>query len=241
MLPPSITTIIFDVGNTLHHLDHAFIAEVLETHGHPTTGRRVLEAEYLAKAEIDRQVREARSGNDQTRSVSYYDVIMSEIGVPDEKRKVLLAELRQANARDSLWRVLHPETPNVLSELRRRGFRLGVVSNADGRVPAALAASGIAPHFDSIIDSHLVGVEKPDPRIFRMALEECGARAEESVYVGDIYEIDVQGSRAVGMIPVLIDPLMLYGEVDCLRIDGLTRLLDLLARSPASSGPSSTR
>ena len=52
--------------------------------------------------------------------------------------------------------------------------------------------------------------------------------AAETLYVGDIYEIDVQGARGAGITPVLLDPLTLYGEVDCARIDRLARLLELL-------------
>jgi HAD superfamily hydrolase (TIGR01549 family) len=123
---------------------------------------------------------------------------------------------------------MQPHTPGVISELRQRGFTLAVVSNADGRVPAAIAARGLAEHFAAIVDSHLVGVEKPDPRIFAIALEACGAEPADAVYVGDIYEIDVRGARNAGMTPVLLDPLCAYGEVDCARITALTELLDLL-------------
>ena len=76
-----------------------------------------------------------------------------------------------------------------------------------------------------MIDSHVVGVEKPDARIFHLALDACGARREQAVFIGDIYEIDVQGARNAGITPLLLDPLGLYGDVDCDRIDRLGRLL----------------
>jgi putative hydrolase of the HAD superfamily len=127
--------------------------------------------------------------------------------------------------------VLQPGTDTVLAELGARGFTLGVVSNADGRVAGALKARGLARHFATIIDSRVVGVEKPDPRIFVLALEACGARPAETVYVGDIYEIDIQGARGAGLTGVLLDPLRAYGSVDCPTIDALSRLLDLLPPS----------
>ena len=136
--------------------------------------------------------------------------------------------LLRDRAERSLWRVLHPDTPDVIAELRRRGFTLGVVSNADGRVPAALEASNLAPHFATIVDSHLVGVEKPDRRIFAIALDACKAQPAETLYIGDIYEIDIRGARSAGIEPILLDPLTLYGEVDCMRIETLSQLLDLL-------------
>lgn len=67
-----------------------------------------------------------------------------------------------------------------------------------------------------------------DPRIFQLALDACSASPETTVYVGDIYEIDVRGARATGITPVLLDPLSRYGGVDCLCIDSLDRLLVLL-------------
>lgn len=226
-LPP-ITTVLFDVGNTLHHLDHDFLAEVITRHGPSVSGRAVAEAEYTAKAAIDAHFRARREGTDDSRQGTYYDTIMDRLGVAEASRPAIARTLRSENERTSLWRVMHPDTPAVLRDLSARGYTLGVVSNADGRVPAALAASGLAPLFASIIDSHLVGVEKPDPRIFALALEGCGARADEAIYVGDIYEIDVQGARGAGLTPILIDPLGGYGDVDCLRIDRLARLLELL-------------
>jgi len=229
MLPECVTTVLFDVGNTLHHLDHEFIAAVINSHGSTVTARRVAEAEYIAKAMVDEEVRGKRLGRtDATRQLPYYEVIMDELGVEPDRREAIGVELREENRRDSLWRVLHPQTPDVLKQLSQRGYTLGVISNADGRVPAALAASGIAPLFTAILDSHIVGVEKPDPRIFQMALEQCGAQPAESLYIGDIYEIDVVGSRAAGLTGVLLDPLGLYGRVDCIRIDSLARLLELL-------------
>jgi putative hydrolase of the HAD superfamily len=230
-LPENLTTILFDVGNTLRHLDYEFLAGIITAHGTSASARQVAEAEYAAKAALDEHLRRARQGSDESRRAPYFEVIMAHLGIPAESHERIGAAFRAENQRSSLWRVMHPATPDVLTELRRRGLRLGVVSNADGRVPAGLAECGLAEHFVAIVDSHLVGVEKPDPRIFGIALEQCGSKAADAVYVGDIYEIDVRGARAAGLTPILLDPLDAYGEVDCLRIDSLTRLLDLLPAS----------
>jgi putative hydrolase of the HAD superfamily len=230
-----LRAILFDVGNTLHHVDHAWIAACLEQHGHAATARQVMVAEYQAKAAVDAMFRAAAAGTDATRQVSYMDVVLDGLGVPPAVQPPIAAALRTENARASLWRVQHHDTPAVLAALRARGLSLAVVSNADGRVPAALARAGIAGHFAAIIDSHLVGVEKPDARIFQLALDACGAAPDEALYVGDIYEIDVRGARNAGIAAVLIDPLGLYpGEVDCPRITRLAELLDLFPASAAA-------
>ena len=122
-------------------------------------------------------------------------------------------------------------TDDVLRELKRRGYRLGVISNADGTVERLLDDMGLLGHFEFVIDSTSVGVEKPDPRIFRMALERMGIEPHEAVYVGDVYEIDVAGARAAGIRAFLIDPLMRLGHLDCDRIASLTELPARLAEA----------
>jgi putative hydrolase of the HAD superfamily len=224
----TIKAILFDVGNTLHHVDHAWIAACIGGHGHATTAHTVATAEYRAKAAVDAMFRARAAGSDATRQVPYLEIILETLGVAATAHAAIADALREENARHSLWRVQHDDTDAVLAALRARGLILGVVSNADGRVPAALARTGIAPHFAAIIDSHLVGVEKPDPRIFQLALDDCGVRPDEALFVGDIYEVDVAGARAAGMDAVLIDPLGLYGPVDCPRITALRDLLDLV-------------
>jgi HAD superfamily hydrolase (TIGR01549 family) len=229
----NITTVLFDLGNTLHHLDHGFIAEVITRHGRAVSARDVTVAEYRGKHAVDADLRARRLGTDglgtdATRQAPYFETIMNALGVAPDAIEPIGAALRAENERRCLWRVLYDDTPAVLVELQRRGYALGVVSNADGRVVGDLAISGLDVHFSAVIDSHVVGVEKPHPGIFALALEGCGARPEQALFVGDIYEIDVVGARNAGLTPVLLDPLGLYGEVDCLRIESLVRLLDLL-------------
>ena len=223
-----ISTVLFDVGDTLHHLDHAFIAGAVTRYSHPVAAHDVAVAEYTAKAEVDARFRARHSGRDEDRRFSYFETILDALNVPTPAVEPIMSEVYAEDTRQSLWRVMHADTPRVLAELRRRGFRLAVVSNADGRVSAGLQASGLAEHLTAIVDSHVVGVEKPDARIFRIALEGCNAFPAEAIYVGDIYEIDVRGARNAGMTAVLLDPLECYGDVDCLRITGLGQLLTLL-------------
>jgi putative hydrolase of the HAD superfamily len=227
-MPAPITTVLFDLGNTLLHLDHAFIAEVISRYSHAVDATRVAVAEYRGKAAVDAGCRARRAGTDASRQVPYFETIMDAIGAAPHAVDAIGTELRSANARASLWRVMHADTPQVLAALRARGYTLGVVSNADGRVAGDLTTRNIAEHFTAVIDSHVVGVEKPDRRIFELALAACAARPDEAIFIGDIYEIDVQGARNAGLTPLLLDPLGLYGEVDCQRIDALGRLLDML-------------
>jgi len=231
-----ITSVLFDLGNTLHHLDHAYIAEVIGRHADPVRAADVAAAEYHGKAAVDAHLRSRRMGTDATRQRPYFDAMLAALAVPEHAWRAIDTDLRAENDRSSIWRVIHPDTPEVLAALRARGYTLGVVSNADGRVQAGLESCGLAPHFTAVIDSHVVGVEKPDPRIFQLALERCGAAPAETLFIGDIYEIDIVGARNAGIAALLLDPLGLYATVDCERIDALGRLLDLLPEQPGGGG-----
>jgi len=156
-------------------------------------------------------------------------VALRALGVPADAMTPILDALREHNLRECLWRVVEPDTSSVLGELANRGFALGVVSNADGRIEGDLGRLGLASHFATVVDSHVVGVEKPDPRIFALALEQLGATADTAVYVGDVFAIDVLGARRAGLQAVLVDVLSCYpGDVDCARISRLSELLSLL-------------
>jgi len=121
-----------------------------------------------------------------------------------------------------------PSTPRVLTALRERGVTLGVVSNSDGRITSVLERCGITHFFQVIVDSHDVGVEKPDPRIFDFALTKAQARPEQTLYVGDIYSVDVIGAERAGIHPILIDGVGCYATAACKRIRHLRSLLAMV-------------
>lgn len=230
-----VRTVLFDAGNTLVHLDYAFIAGLLASHGQAYTPLDIRHAEYAAKAAIDaamapglrpQQLMWPGAGATQP---SYFEVALEALGVPAGERPPILDALHAHNRADCLWRVVEPDTQAVLAALAARGFMLGVVSNADGRIAGDLGRLGLASHFGTVVDSHVVGVEKPDPRIFALALERLGAEAASAVYVGDVFAIDVLGARRAGLRAVLVDVLGCYpGPIDGPRIRALGELLQLL-------------
>jgi HAD superfamily hydrolase (TIGR01509 family) len=123
----------------------------------------------------------------------------------------------------------------MLVALRALGLRLVVVSNANGLLHALFDRVGLTAHFDVVLDSHHWGVEKPDPRLFHVALAESGAEASRTIHVGDFFHIDVVGARAAGLADgVLFDVASLYDDIDCPRIHRLDALVDFVrARNSA--------
>ncbi len=102
------------------------------------------------------------------------------------------------------WR-LYDDVEPALGALRRRGLRLGIVSNWDTRLRGICAGLGLDRLVDFTVISAEVGVRKPDPRIFEEALRKAGAAPEEAAHVGDLPEEDVEGARRAGLTAFLID------------------------------------
>jgi len=93
----------------------------------------------------------------------------------------------------------------VLEALGQR-YRLGIVSNFYGNLEGVCRGSGLAPLFGALVDSNCVGAEKPDPAIFRVALETLHATPETTVFVGDSLHRDREGARRTGMRFIWVAP-----------------------------------
>jgi putative hydrolase of the HAD superfamily len=104
----------------------------------------------------------------------------------------------------AVWR-FYDDVESVLGDLRKRGLKIGIISNWDTRLKSISDGLGLTRLVDFIVISAEVGVRKPDPRIFRMALDKAGVRPEEAMHVGDLPEEDAVGAQRAGLRPVLID------------------------------------
>ena len=104
----------------------------------------------------------------------------------------------------SHWHVF-PDAHRTLEALKERGLTVGAVSNWVWNLPELLHSLEIVSHFDFIAASARIGYEKPHRRIFEWALEQAGTDPETVIHVGDHIGADVEGARAVGISPVLID------------------------------------
>lgn len=103
-----------------------------------------------------------------------------------------------------LWRVYDDVRP-TLAELKRRGLRLGVISNFDSRLEDLLRDCDLAQFFDSVHLSTRVGAAKPDPAIFCAALQHYGIEPSQAWHIGDSIREDVEGAAAAGLKAILLD------------------------------------
>lgn len=215
---------LFDAGNTLLFLDHDRMAVAVGAAlGLPLDPARLADAAGAAALAAER----AR-GVDRERARVYLEALFTGAGVPADRMAEVAACLQRLHDESHLWCRVAAGTGDALDRLRARGLRLAVVSNSDGRVEEALVAAGLRDRFDLVIDSALVGVEKPDPAIFRAALKALGVAPREALYVGDLYDVDVVGARAAGIEGVL---LVRGGAgaspgAECRKFDSLTALAD---------------
>ncbi len=106
--------------------------------------------------------------------------------------------------RPEAWKV-RPGVPGALTALASAGYRLGVLSNFDGRLHGVLRALELRRHFEAVIVSSEVGANKPSPRIFAAALEAFGLNAPELLHVGDDPALDGAGARAAGLEALVLD------------------------------------
>jgi len=211
----TIDWLFLDAGNTLIGLDYRLLLDALAASGFPVDEIRLRRAELDARPHLDRAIlrRWKQDGLPRTgwleREIwkGFWRRVLELAGADsyraDELVEAVLGVIRPASS----WSRVEPETLTALDELARRGVRLGVISNSDGSLRGHLDRLGLAGRFEVIVDSGQAGVEKPHPDIFRLALEAAGGAAPtRSLYVGDIYAVDVMGAAGAGWNALLFDP-----------------------------------
>ncbi len=220
--------IIFDAGNTLLQINYTAIAEQLALRGVPRSPEEIAQAECRARVRLDPHL--APGASTESRSVAgyYFRYLLEELGITDPETSRALAEWRRSyNLPVGLWNQADPEAEGVLRRLRAEGMGAGVISNSNGSVRQILEELGLARYLDFVLDSAVVGVEKPDPRIFGLALAAARVRPEEAVYIGDLYSVDVLGARRAGLAAILLDPGGVWGSRDCPVAKSLSEAVDL--------------
>ena len=224
-----LKAVIFDAGNTVMLINYGVVTESLAAEGFDVDEATVREAEYRARVRLDPILARRNSTEAPQIFQTYMQFVCEGIGVPwgaaAERALGRMAEYHRAH---NLWDQPDPLAWTVLQTLCGHGLTLGMISNSNGWVEQLVTENGLRPYFDFVLDSRLVGVEKPDPRIFRIALDRVGVDPAEALYIGDLYSIDVVGPRAAGMRAILLDPAGLWNHVDCLKARDLSEAADMI-------------
>lgn len=223
-----ITTLFIDAGGVLVVPNWKRVSQVLGAHGVSVAAETLEAADPYARRDLDLSA--GTNAGDQRTGWVYFELVLGHAGVPlSAATGDALADLQAYHAEWNLWESIPEGVPEALRRLRGLGLKLVVVSNANGRLRLLLDRLGLAPAVDLALDSAEEGVEKPDPRLFELALNRSKATAETTLHVGDLFHVDVEGARAAGIRAMLLDPLDLYAGFDCERVKSLGELADRLA------------
>lgn len=221
--------VLIDVGFTLTAYDGASIAPLAASAG-VTVGAAAIDAtEPVVRREFPRlqwetdrgEGERARTLHGSERGRRFFRLILEAAAAAGgiAVLEAAAARLWDAHLERNLWRRVYDGVPEALVCLRAAGLRLAVVSNSEGTVEAMLADVGLRAHFEVVVDSWKVGVSKPDPRIFAVALERLGVAPADAVVIGDTPGADIDGARAAGVPSVLVDPYGHHPAVGVPRVD----------------------
>jgi len=221
--------VLFDAGGVLVLPDPTVLGPLLAFYGGDPSVALHRRAHYAGMRD------KSHTGSLEGDWLAYDTAYVSAVGVRSGDRAEAAHVLNRTRTAD-LWRWPIPETIQALRRLASRGVPMGVVSNASGQIEGSLKRSvcqvGDGPFVSMrcIVDSHVVGIEKPDPSIFDHALPHF-ADIERSriAYVGDSVSMDIVASTAAGLHPILIDPYNDHVGADFERLSSVGVLADELA------------
>lgn len=228
-----LDAVVFDAGKTLWDFKYrpeALFAEALSRQGIHVDQTRLSEAVKKAERKFDEEF-SGLAPDEQASTMSRYERFFAEeLGVKmDLDRFGMDCEdiFSKATHDVANWSA-YPDAIPTLEALKARGFKLGMVSNASDLARKVLVNLDMERRFDFVVISSEVGVNKPSPEIFHLALRKANVHPHRALYVGDRLNIDVRGARRAGMQAVLIDREEIYPDADAIRIKdlaGLTRFL----------------
>jgi putative hydrolase of the HAD superfamily len=229
-----IRAVFFDAGETILHAAPSFpelFAATLEGRGHGIDPELIRDGLYAIP---ERFVQAAERGERWTTSpersrafwTSVYDGFLERVGLPvDDGLQDALYEAFTTLANYELF----DDVPETFRELHALDLRVGLVSNFERWLEDLLVQLEVRDALDVCVISGIEGVEKPDPAIFRLALDRSGLRPDEVVYVGDVPEFDVDPAISLGMSAVLLDRRGRHPGHPGLRLTGLSGLSALVS------------
>ena len=205
--------VLFDAGGVLLLPSPEHTGALLEPFGGSTDEDVLVRAHFAAAHAMDH----ARADGHHADWPAYHRAYVRAAGVPTEREDAAVAEF-DARFDHGFWRRPVDGAAAVLADLVERGVPIGIVSNAGGQVEGDLATLGICAvdtpgttRVVCVVDSHVVGISKPDPAIFRTALSALDLPASPRIaYVGDTVFYDVRSATAAGLTPLLHDPYALH-------------------------------
>lgn len=211
----AVDLLCLDAGNTVIFLDHARLAALLAESGLDVSRDALVRVEGEAKrlAETDEMLDVAWAFRHRPGAPAWgrmVGTIAARAGLDASLVPALLARVWPEHERLNLWSRVPEDLPPALDALRDAGVPVCLVSNSEGMLDRLFRELGIRDRFDLLLDSGVVGVEKPDRRIFELALSHFDVPAARALHLGDVFATDILGARAAGIPHALLDPFGHY-------------------------------
>ncbi len=243
---PPLEAVLFDAGGTLVRIDYEWVSAMLASLGVAADPARVRRAEVHGRRRYDAAATRPRAlGPGEPHPAlgsvapveAYWSGMLEAAGCRHPLLEEALARMAEKQKPPSLlWGRVLEGAPQAVAGVRALGLRAACVSNSDGRAEHHLVTCGVRDGLEFVVDSQVVGVEKPDPRIFAIALERMGVAADRALYVGDIRSVDEAGALAAGLSVVILDPFGDYVPADRRSIASIDRLPHYLETHFATPG-----
>lgn len=240
-----VRTILFDLDGTLRHSDpngyETFVAYLAEL-GHPLPPDAVRAGHrwthyYWSVAPEMRQDLADHGGETPAFWTRYTERQLRAVGFDGQAPALAEAITRLFDERYQARHHVPDDVVPTLTRLRQRGHTVGLVSNRRDPLDDLAAELGLAGLFDFTLSAGQAGSWKPDPGIFRRAVEIAGSRPEQAAYIGDNYYADILGAQAAGLHPILVDPRGLFPEAQCPVIPAIGHVESALVRIEAHASP----
>lgn len=227
-----IRAILFDIRALMFGPAGAdFLSEVLRAEGISSEPIEVTEALGRLPEEL-RQLRAALQTEEQEND--YYRAmigpLLKNLGVPYPTDALLMRLLENIHEYHAYYS-LYPEVLPVLHELQNRGFKLGVAANWEPSLARLLREFEIDSYFAAVVSSLEIGAAKPDPFLFRRALQLLEVGPVDAIHVGPGFEEDVTGAIRAGIRPVWLNRTGIPTGHDVLAIEDLRGLLLLASKA----------
>jgi HAD superfamily hydrolase (TIGR01549 family) len=224
------TTFIFDVGGTLLRFDLDKLAraytDLAATRGITIDFGRARATIAQLEQELPTRVKGRDISLEAHNGAAFWDEFYGDgfrqLGLTNGSAAAAM-EIRARFQRGE-FEALHDDALPALDALQQRGVRMGILSNFSPNCVEVLAQQSVRDYFSFFVVSGVVGVEKPDPRIFDLAVRAANQRRERIVYIGDSVYHDVQGAQRAGLAAILIDRDGQHREFDGARVRDLREL-----------------
>jgi len=219
--------LLFDAGGTIVFPDFDYLSKTAAEFGIRVTTEELFQIHSELIYRLDFMTSQKKIFVDPFPK-SFARTLFNHLDPMETSTEAFFKKIEKRNNSKSLWQSTNNSVIDALTKLKNNGYQMSVISNSDGRVYEILESLGILKFFDEVFDSEILDVSKPDPKIFEIAINQLSIHPEKSLYIGDIFYLDIWGANNAGLGAIHLDPLNLYKGWPGVHLPGIFYLPEWL-------------